>query len=97
MAMHALVVVHFNDAHPDKEQVFNKGMDSMDWIAVPDMPNAWAAHFPNADAKGGTEVHEALRQSAVDAVREAAMASGLSHYHAVVHLGSETPTLFDSH
>lgn len=90
MALTALVVVHSPDLTVERIERFHKEMDSQDFIEVPNIPMAWAAHYPDGDVEGHSDE---VRREALDAVSYAAKKSGLGEYSLAVHLGPETPAI----
>lgn len=89
MAMTALVVAQIDNIDDSDRESFRSAMDSLDFIPVPNIPMAWAAHYPEA-----TDEHEqAIRREALDAVEYATKKIGRANYHMVVHIGADTPAI----
>lgn len=90
MALTALVVVHSPDLTVERIESFHREMDGQDFIEVPNIPMAWAAHYPEGDIEShGDEV----RREALDAASYAAKKSGVSEFSLAVHLGPGTPAI----
>jgi hypothetical protein len=93
MPMTAIVAVSLARADAEQKRKLSAFLDSRDWIAVPNIEGTWAGSFPDADPNLA-ESRDAICEHAAVVVREAAQASGLVQYDAVVHVGVAVPTLF---
>lgn len=93
MPMTAMVSVSFS-AQGNAAEKFSSEMDKLDWIKVPNVDNAWAANFPNANFQDAN-AQQLICEHAAEAVLAAAKLAGVGHYHAAVHVGSTIPTLFN--
>ncbi len=90
MALTALVIAHSDDLTVDRIEKFHEAMDGLDFIEVPNIPMAWAAHYPEGDL----ETHlEEVRREALDAVTYAAKKAGVAQFSLAVQVGPDTPAI----
>lgn len=90
MAITALVVVHSAELTVDRIEKFHGFMDEQDFIEVPNIPMAWAAHYPEGDVEDHSDE---VRREALDAVSYSAKKAGVPEFSLAVHIGPETPAV----
>ncbi len=90
MAITALVVVHSEELSVDAIGKFHRAMDGLDFIEVPNIPMAWAAHYPEGDL---TNHGDDVRREALDAASYAAKKAGIASFSLAIHLGPDTPAI----
>ncbi|MEM6731171.1 MAG: hypothetical protein AAF658_06425 [Myxococcota bacterium] len=90
MPLTALVIAHSEDLTVERIEKFHAAMDGLDFVEVPNIPMAWAAHYP----EGELDTHQdEVRREALDAVSYAAKKAGLSEFSLAVQVGPDTPAI----
>ncbi|MEO0814039.1 MAG: hypothetical protein AAFY60_14345 [Myxococcota bacterium] len=90
MALTALVIAHSDDLTVERIEKFHEAMDGLDFIEVPNIPMAWAAHYP----EGELDQHlDEVRREALDAVGYAAKKAGVTTFSLAVQIGPDTPAV----
>lgn len=90
MALTCLVIAHAEDLTVERIEKFHEAMDGLDFIEVPNIPMAWAAHYPEGDLE---HHQDEVRREALDAVTYAAKKAGVSQFSLAVQVGPETPAV----
>lgn len=74
----------------EQRNVFNEGLKKRNWFKIPKVTTTWSAKFAD-----GVTSSAAQSETKTD-VAAAASEAKIKNYEAVMHLGPEAPTSFNS-